>query len=107
MKFEGESDLSKYNFLNPEEKVLVIKALRLMETARAKMKKAGAEVSLPYKMQLRSDCGEITRLVKRYRPDRSNEKVSQKLEHLLVKIQTEMTLIFGGSEDPFDDPFGE
>ena len=90
-----ETDLSELNFLTPEEKILVVRAHTLMEEAKAKMKRMGADLSLPYRMQLKSDFAEMERLLKRFKPDRSNEKHRKKLEFLIVKLETEIRNILG------------
>ena len=90
-----EKDLSELNYLKPEEKVLVVKAYTLIEEAREKMKRKGTDVSLPYRMQLKSDFGEIERLLKKLKPERSNEKHMEKLSFLVTKLETEMKHILG------------
>ena len=90
-----DTDLSGLNFLTPEEKILVVRAHTLMAEAKEKMKRKGLDVSLPYKMQLKSDFGEIERLIKKFKPNRSNDKQKKKLEFLLVKLETEVCNILG------------
>lgn len=92
---EDETDLSALNGLAPEEKVLLVQAHTLIETTKERMKRRGNEISLPYRLQLKSDFGEIERLMQKFRVGKNNEKHKKKLEFLLVKLQTEIEHILG------------
>ena len=90
-----ETDFSDLNGLEAEEKVLIIKMHTLIETTKERLKRKGNEVSLPYKMQLKSDFGEAERLIKKFKPGKDNTKHRKKLEFLLIKLQTEVDNILG------------
>lgn len=92
---EDETDLSALNGLAPDEKVLLVQAHTLIETTKERMKRRGNEISLPYRLQLKSDFGEIERLMQKFRVGKNNEKYKKKLEFLLVKLQTEIEHILG------------
>ncbi len=91
---EDDTDLSALNGLTSEEKILIVKAHTRIVEAKEKLRRRGTDVSLPYRMQLRSDFGEIERLIKKFKPGKDNKKHREKLEFLLVKLQTEMEHIF-------------
>ncbi len=92
---EDETDFSEMNGLEPETKILLVKAQTLIEKSRERLKRKGTDVSLPYRMQLKSDFGEMERLMKRFKPGKKNDKLKEKMEFLLIKVQTEVDNILG------------
>lgn len=56
----------KLNKLPTENKLFIIRALKLVEETRKRMKEQGVDVSLPYRMQLKNDCEDIERRIKSF-----------------------------------------
>ena len=79
----------KLNFLPPERKLFVIRTAKLIEETRKRMKEQGVDVSLPYRMQLKTDCEDIERIFKTFEKGRVSEGKWKKLEHKCAVLQTE------------------
>ena len=92
--FGPDIDLSEMNYLTPEEKVLVVKIKNMIEEINEKLHRRGTDVSLPYRLQLKSDIGEIERTIKKFKKGKDNSKVSRKLELLYIEVFTEAENIF-------------
>ena len=91
---EDDTDLSGLNGLTPEEKILIVRAYTMIAEAKEKLRRRGTDISLPYRIQLKSDFGEIHRLTKKFRPGRDNTKHRKKMDFLLTRMKTEMDHIF-------------
>ena len=93
--FDRKTDYSDMNGLKIEDKILIIKINELIEEIESNLKERGIEISLPYKMQLKSDISEIRRVMNKIRPEKDNAKIISKLEFLHIKLRTEAENIFG------------
>jgi len=79
----------KMNYLPTERKLAVIRASKLIEETRKRMKEQGVDVSLPYRMQLKNDCEEIERIMKTFEKGKVNEGKWKKFEQRTAVLVTE------------------
>ena len=84
-----EFNFEKLNDLPPDIKVEIARARKLIEETRERMKEQGLDVSLPYRMQLKSDCAELERMMKRFEKARYSKRFCDKFTFNIEKLITE------------------
>ena len=79
----------KLNQLPTDKKLSIIRALKLVEETRKRMKEQGVDVSLPYRMQLKNDCEDIERRIKTFEKGKIPEAKWSKFENRVEILLTE------------------
>ncbi len=83
-----ENDLSACNHLPAELKVKIIRAQLLMDETRERMAYLGVDVSLPYKMQLKSDMDDLNRRIDAFAENRAKKGAEEEFDLAVQRFQT-------------------
>lgn len=75
------ADFGQLNDLSPEIKILIVKGQTLVDKTRTGMKEKSTSLDLTGKMQLKSDCMEVEKLIKKI--SKGKKKVTPKLQEAL------------------------
>lgn len=89
-------EFEKLNDLAPEAKILLVTAQVTLEEARGKMKEKGLGLDLTSRWQLRDDCAELERCMKKIAKGKYKEKDMEKLRLATIRLQTVVEGVFRG-----------
>lgn len=81
-------DFSKLNHLSPETKILIVNAQELVNDAKSKMKDSEYRFDMTSKMQLKSDCKEIEKIIKLIEKGKLNDTNIKNLESAMIRLRT-------------------
>lgn len=81
------ADFETLNHLPPEVKILIVQGQTLVEETRKKVKERGWEVDLTGKMQLKTDCTEVEKAIKKI-SKKNGPKEQKALELAVIRLQT-------------------
>lgn len=81
-------DMKNMNHLPPEIKLQIVKAQTLADETRTRMKKPGVYLDLTCKVELRNDCAEVERLIKKIGKSKNPAKEVKKLEQVTLRLKT-------------------
>lgn len=85
---QDKYDLHDMNHLPAEMKIEIVRAQTLVDETRKRMKAPGVYLDLTCKTELKNDCAEIERLIRKIRKSRTPEKSRKKLEQAAVRLKT-------------------
>lgn len=88
------TDFGNLNGLSPELKILMVNAQTQLDQTRSKMKEKGLRLDLAGKMQLRDDCAELERCIKKIAKGKFKDKDAEKLKLAVIRLHAVTEGIF-------------
>lgn len=81
-------DMKDMNHLPAEMKLQIVKAQTLVDETRKRMKRPGLYLDLTCKAELRNDCAEVERIIRKIAKSKKPEKDMKKLEQVTLRLKT-------------------
>lgn len=88
------ADFKNLNDLPPELKILLVNAQTQLDNARAETKEKRLSIDLTARMQLRDDCAEVERCIRKIEKGKFKEKDIEKLKLATIRLKTVVDGIF-------------
>ena len=82
------ADFRNLNDLSPELKILIVNAQTQLESARAETKEKRLNIDLSAKMQLRDECAELERCIRKIEKGIFKDKDVEKLRVATIRLKT-------------------
>lgn len=88
------SDFKNLNDLPTELKILIVNAQTQLDSARAETKEKRLNIDLSAKMQLRDECAELERCIRKFEKGKFQDKDVEKLRMAAIRLKTVVDGVF-------------
>lgn len=82
------AEYKEANELSTELKILIIQGQNLVDQTRKTVKERGLSTDMTCRMQLRTDCNDVEKYIKKITSGKSKPKDEEKLRFSILRLQT-------------------
>lgn len=82
------ADFESLNHLEPQLKILIVKGQTLVDETRKRVKERRLEVDLTGRLELKSECADVEKVIKKIRKGKTDQKTVDELELAMIRLQT-------------------